>query len=333
MYSKLGGAFVGQAQAQKPDESKQDFLKRLQRVAAKLMPHESLWTHGCMSVELVEPHKALLAWQADKAKALLKAKCDAWYDESTHALVISCTFCESCVPPEVSVYDVKSCHVYMRRGIDEDDCQVEHILNLEPLCAMALTKLVVSSATINLIPSTLQELVLERSLLLDVGMLPRWLSRLYVEDETQLASLTFTDFMSALERLTRLKHLTLIRTSLTGSLPNKVPSKLSELVIKHHNTQGATIPLGLGNSRLTVLILSHNQLSGCIPPCLFGPGLEYLDLSHNQLSGVLPSVFHDRSRLQHLLLNDNKLNGRLPDCLFDVALLQLNTSNNNFSSN
>jgi|LakMenE18May11ns_1017448.scaffolds.fasta_scaffold9881358_3 hypothetical protein len=53
MFSKLGGAFVGQAQAQKPEESKEVFLKRLRLVAAKLMPHERLWRQECMSVGLV----------------------------------------------------------------------------------------------------------------------------------------------------------------------------------------------------------------------------------------------------------------------------------------
>jgi hypothetical protein len=220
----------------------------------------------------------------------------------------------------------------MHRGIDEDDCQVEHILNLEPLCAMALTKV-----GGGVCPTQLDSLNASRTCFRTHSTPGRWHATASfvptLRGRWATCVLDVYRVMSAMERLTLLKHLTLIRTSLTGSLPNKVPSKLSELVIKHHNTQGATIPLGLGNSRLKVLNLSHNQLSGCIPPCLFGPGLEYLDLSHNQLSGVLPSVFHDRSRLQHIFLNDNNLNGRLPDCLFDVALLQLNTSNNNLSSN
>ena len=76
LYSKLGGSFLGSMRKQRPDEAKKDFLKRVKKHAARLMPHRLGFTWKCIDLE-VFAHKVLVAWDDDKAKQIVldKYKC------------------------------------------------------------------------------------------------------------------------------------------------------------------------------------------------------------------------------------------------------------------
>lgn len=103
LYSKLGGTFIGSMRKQRPDETQKDFVKRVKKHAARLMPHHLGLTWKCIELE-ISAHKVLVAWDDDKAKQIVldKYKCDG-LDPDDYCIRLEVASSTSLVP-EVAVY-------------------------------------------------------------------------------------------------------------------------------------------------------------------------------------------------------------------------------------
>ncbi|CAL5065082.1 unnamed protein product [Urochloa decumbens] len=135
-----------------------------------------------------------------------------------------------------------------------------------------------------------------------VGMIPSSMKNLCNLEELYLTANningSITEFIHRLPSCSshKLKSLSLCDTNLTGSLPNGLPQRLSNLVmvdLRWNNLIG-TVPLWIGNlTKLQGLGLSFNKLDGVIHEGhLSGlPNLEFLLLAHNSLSIILNSTW------------------------------------------
>lgn len=93
--------------------------------------------------------------------------------------------------------------------------------------------------------------------------------------------------------LGNLTRLTLIQSTLSGTIPGSIKSLLPNLV---H------------------LDVSNNRLVGRMPNGVLGfEQIQHLDLSSNALTGPIPTEHGYPTSLTHLYLNDNQLNGTIPD--------------------
>ncbi|XP_068639552.1 receptor-like protein EIX2 [Aristolochia californica] len=107
----------------------------------------------------------------------------------------------------------------------------------------------------------------------------------------------------------RLSLLSLRMNNISGSLPTKIISTLSNA---------------------SHIDLSYNYFKGPIPN--FTSPLMFLDLSHNQFSGVLPSMFNKMKWLGVLDLSHNNLTGGIPESLASCeSLITLNLGENKFT--
>ena len=154
---------------------------------------------------------------------------------------------------------------------------------------------------------------------------------------TQLADITSLEWLSLysnrftggipgaeLARLTNLKRLYLHRNDLGGSIPSQLGdmTSLTHVVLMRTGVSGPIPDL----SRLTNLVwlaLYDNDLSGSIPSSMGDlSSLEVLYLHGNDLSGSVPSDLGDLSNLTNLWLKDNNLNGQLPAVLGELPNLE-----------
>ncbi|XP_068639555.1 receptor-like protein EIX2 [Aristolochia californica] len=130
-----------------------------------------------------------------------------------------------------------------------------------------------------------------------------------------------------------LKGLDLSNSS-SGIIPtwfwNITPS-LSILALRMNNISGSLPTKTISTlSNAWFIDLSHNYFKGPIP--YFSSPLMFLDLSHNQFSGVLPSMFDKMQWLGVLDLSHNKLTRAIPESLASSeSLIVLNLGANNFS--
>ena len=109
-----------------------------------------------------------------------------------------------------------------------------------------------------------------------------------------------------LGRVSRLTHLYMFGSALSGSIPELSGCKaLQELEMSHCRLSG-TLPPSLGAARqLQFVFLDSNQLSGTLPSSLSRLGrLHELELSENRLSGSIPAALRAMP-LQHLDLQHN----------------------------
>jgi hypothetical protein len=113
---------------------------------------------------------------------------------------------------------------------------------------------------------------------------------------------------SCITKSSSLRYLIIIKTSLSGSVPN---------FYNHPN--------------ITTINLSNNHLSGTIPPSLStSPKLNFLDLSINHLTGTIPpGLVHGPSSV--LVLSNNNLTGELPKCYGWATFQVLDVGNNQLS--
>ncbi|KAK8919026.1 LRR receptor-like serine/threonine-protein kinase RPK2 [Platanthera zijinensis] len=157
-------------------------------------------------------------------------------------------------------------------------------------------------------------------------------------------------------RLENLEVLDIEGSSLAGTLPSKLPTRLRVLNLASNLITGE-IPISLSLCvRLEILDLSRNRLTGALPsfsnrfpklirldlssnrlensiPGDFGAGclnLEHLDLSGNSLVGSIPASLGNCSQLRSLLLFSNLLDGAVPPDLGRLEKLRaLDVSRNN----
>eukprot|EP00835_Amoeboradix_gromovi_P000849 NODE_32_length_32166_cov_0.707737.p2 type:complete len:406 gc:universal NODE_32_length_32166_cov_0.707737:12297-13514(+) len=115
-----------------------------------------------------------------------------------------------------------------------------------------------------------------------------------------------------------LTALDLSQNSITGSVPEGMPTSLVNLTLHSNNLSGVTpsdLPLSLQH-----LDLSDNMINGSIPTVL-PTGLLSLLLNKNKLSGSLPSSIP--SGLVSLDFSNNNLSGPVPD-LSSIEYIYLN---------
>ncbi|KAJ3688566.1 hypothetical protein LUZ61_017730 [Rhynchospora tenuis] len=133
-------------------------------------------------------------------------------------------------------------------------------------------------------------------------------------DLTELEGLTlrllynlYGPIPSCINQLSNLHTLIVIRTGLSGSLPEF---------------------LFLNHQKLYDLTLSSNAFSGSIPASLSTiPTLNHLDLSNNSLIGTIPpDLVH--GQYATLYLTDNRLTGEIPKCYQWLPLSRIYVRNN-----
>ncbi|KAG6511449.1 receptor-like protein 12 [Zingiber officinale] len=131
-------------------------------------------------------------------------------------------------------------------------------------------------------------------------------------------------FPQMLGNCTRLRHLSMRNTQITGDIPRKVGElvHLEYLDLSQNHITGE-IPLNLGNlTNLVVLYLRGNDINGSIPES-FGNfvHLEELDISENNISGEIPKSFGELQNLLVLDLHANSINGQIPKMIGRIPTL------------
>ena len=363
LYSKLGGALIGSMRKQRPDEAQKDFLKRVKKYAARLMPHRLGFTWKCIELE-VFAHKVLVAWDDDKAKQIVldKYKCcglDHEEEEEEEPDVVYCIQLGGVSPtslvPEVAVYQkATTCSIEGKYFEGKYSSREPEFCDLKALSGLpSLKSLWLEGGAFDLQSLTnpsLSKLALNGARVKNVLSLPTTLTKLTARG-VQHPQVAFRDFVTCFALLEELK---LDGNNMTGSLPSEISRlNLATLKVARANLSN-TIPASLGSiqtlkkldlsgnflegcipselaglQHLTVLNLSNNQLSGEIPASLFDLQLKVLDLSQNQLSGEIRQL--DALRLEVLDLSHNKLTGRIPTFGEAPTLSKLCLQHNNLT--
>ena len=129
---------------------------------------------------------------------------------------------------------------------------------------------------------------------------------------------------------TRLEHLDLGRTRVSGTLPN---NKLRATNVDISRTRiSGTIPSGIWKQPLTRLLVTRSRLSGSIPPIVANfPSMTSLDLSGMQLEGSVPA-FGDCGLLVSLLLQNNRFVGAPPNLAGCSSLKSVDLNSNMLTS-
>uniref|UniRef100_A0A0D9XVJ4 non-specific serine/threonine protein kinase n=1 Tax=Leersia perrieri TaxID=77586 RepID=A0A0D9XVJ4_9ORYZ len=144
-------------------------------------------------------------------------------------------------------------------------------------------------------------------------------------------------FLSSLCHCRQLENLLIAINTFTGSIPNYVGNRSTDLLIfdgrNNHLTGG--LPTTLSNlTNLRQLRFSNNQLSKVIPTSLMMlKNLEDLYLDMNSISGSIPKEIGELTRLAWLSLSNNELSGSIPDGIGNLTMLgNIFLSNNMLSS-
>ena len=112
MFSKLGGSFLGSMRQQRPDEAQKDFLKRVKKNAARLMPHHLGFTWRSVEVEVVEVGcKVLVGWSTAKAVQRVAKTHSTKVNDPSEVQDLYLNILPSCrkVVEEVGVYQSAKC--------------------------------------------------------------------------------------------------------------------------------------------------------------------------------------------------------------------------------
>ena len=348
LYSKLGGALIGSMRKQRPDEAHKDFVKRVKKHAARLMPHHLGFTWKCIELE-ISAHKVLVAWDDDKAKQIVrdKYKCYAHHPD---VYCIRLGASPTSLVPEVAVYQsTTSCSIEGKYSSREPEfCNIKALSGLPSLKCLRLEE--GDYDLQSLTNPSLSKLALHGVRVKNILTLPTTLTKLMARG-VQHPQVAFRDFVNCFALIEKLE---LDGNNMTGSLPSEISRlNLATLKVARANLSN-TIPASLGSiqtlkkldlsgnllegcipselaglQRLTVLNLSNNQLSGEIPTSLVDLQLKVLDLSQNQLSGEICQL--DALRLEVLDLSHNKLTGSVPTYGEALFLSKLCLQHNNLT--
>ena len=228
LYSKLGGCFLGVVHEQRHDESREAFTRRLQQVGASLMPHECHLTWRCMTLEVLEPNKASLAWDIEEARRIAHVTHKPHYDPSYQGLRIDV---DTHLAPEVAIYKATTLYI-------EGQLEKSNFADMSALARLELKVLEVDRGYFDMtdLPS-LTRLDVSNAVLKRSMRLPKSLTQLLLRN-VDLVSNVLNDIKS----LGMLEVLELQSMKLKGGFPNEL--------------------LGL---ELFILHLQGNNLDGGIP--------------------------------------------------------------------
>lgn len=373
LYSKLGGGFLGVVHEQRRDESQIAFTRRLKQVGASLMPHECHLTWRCMTLEVLEPNRASLAWDVEEAKRIAQVAHNPLYYPSYQGLRIDV---DTHLAPEVAIYNATTLHI-------EGQLENRNFADMSALTRLELKVLEVDRGYFDMtdLPS-LTRLDVSNAVLKRSMRLPKSLTQLLLRNvdsvSTVLNDIKSLGMLEVLElQSMKLKggfpnellglelfilhlqgnnldgsippHLGVMHASIqeldlsgnffSGNIPTELgnASKLASLNLSNNQLRGC-IPTELGLLRLETLILSRNQLHGTIPPVVFQEKLYRLDLSCNQLCGRIPTEINVLNTPLYVDLSHNLLTGNIPSEVFNMTFnpdfeVSLRFSHNNLQGN
>ncbi|CAI9299663.1 unnamed protein product [Lactuca saligna] len=130
----------------------------------------------------------------------------------------------------------------------------------------------------------------------------------------------------AFGRLTNLRVLLLMNSSLTGPIPESLGRlRFLEVLDLHDNQLNGSIPESFGNlAALESLYLQSNHLTGPIPTSLGRlVSLQAIRLSSNLLNGTIPVSIGQLAKLNELDISDNSLEGVVSEAHFaNLSMLE-----------
>jgi len=156
-------------------------------------------------------------------------------------------------------------------------------------------------------------------------------------DMPRLSSLIFLDLRNnlfnssipiSIDGLSALRHFDVSNNRLSGDLPNKHLSKLTQLeffsISSNHLFKSSPIPDFSMLSNLKELGMMNTARTGTFPTWIGNlTELILLNLNSNRLNSSIPSEIYHLSNLKFLLLNDNKLSGNVPKELGIMSRLEI----------
>lgn len=328
LFSKLGGSFLGSMRQQRPDEAQKDFLKRVKKNAARLMPHHLGFTWRSVELEVVEVgRKVLVGWSTAKAVQRVAKIHSTKVNDPSEVQDLYLNILPSCrkVVEEVGVYQsAKCCSISGAYSMGPAFADLEVLSRLSSLQHLSLANGYfdlrgIASPGLNVVR-------LEEARVANFLSLPATLDAIVAKD-VQLDNILLQDVVWCFPSL---ESLILRDVGLNGIIPSGLGClKLCKLKVFRNNLEHS-IPSELGNTTtLEVLNLKANRLVGAIPSEIFSlPNLQSLNLSSNQLTGrIIASSFADQ--LYDLNLSDNQLGGEIPLALSLATTLEfVNLSNN-----
>ncbi len=312
---------------QRPDEAQKDFLKRVKKHAARLMPHHLGFTWRSVEVEVVEVGcKVLVGWSTAKAVKRVAKKHMTEVNDPTEVQDLYLHILASCrkVVEEVGVYQsAKCCSISGASSTEPAFADLKVLSRLSSLQRLSLTKGYFDLQGIA--SPSLNEVGIEGARVANFLSLPATLNVIVAKD-VRINNIRFQDVV---RRFPSLFSLILRDVGLNGIIPSDMGCNLWGLEVVRNNLE-CSIPSELGNTTtLEVLKLKANRLVGAIPSEIFSlPNLQVLNLSSNQLTGrIIASSFEDQ--LYYLNLADNQLGGEIPLALSLATNLEfVNLSNN-----
>lgn len=354
VYSKLGGNYLASLQVEpsKTFESQvhpkvgdsylttiidKQALEAIAKTASRIMPHTPELSWQSMVVEVVGA-KALVSWDVDKAKALLKQMHQAAYKERQCLLTLVLGKSTN-VLPEVAVYEsCTKCVIYGKMALAKQVkknkvvyVELCALTNMPSLCDL---KLNLGNFSISSLPQKLTNLRIENARVKTWPSTLPGLTHLCLHmvdlTATTIQKPTLRVLVGAIQEPTLLV-LVARQAGLEGTLPIELSGfpRLNCLDLRGNSLCGDIPSFVKDLACLKRLDLSGNCLSSNIP-AFFGDlaCLETLDLSSNCLVGTIPTALGRAARLVDLSLQDNYLEGALPSELKHLGLVKVNLSHN-----
>ncbi|CAI0465819.1 unnamed protein product [Linum tenue] len=167
------------------------------------------------------------------------------------------------------------------------------------------------------------------------GKLPASFLHLKILHELDVSNNLFSGpFPYVVLYLPSLKFLDIRFNQFFGDIPPEVFDLPLDALFLNDNKFKSLLPVNLGNSPVSVLVLANNLVTGCIPPSVaqMAETLDEIILANLGLTGCLRPEIGELKELKVLDLSCNKLVGPLPESIGGmVSLEQLDVGHNKFS--